>query len=72
MELIIIISKLNLNQLRENELDEMWKDGISEEEVQVTVNFEASWRVPNLLSARYLGEPVGAIDTEQVMLTRYA
>jgi hypothetical protein len=56
----------------EDELDEMREDGMSEEEVQATVSFEASWRVPNLLSARYLGEPVGAIDTKQVMLTRYA
>ena len=55
----------------EDELDEMREDGMSEEEVQATVSFEASWRVPNLLSARYLGEPVGSIDTEQVMLTRY-
>ncbi|MGI4737516.1 MAG: DUF6928 family protein [Janthinobacterium lividum] len=55
----------------EDELDEMREDGMSEEEVQATVSFEASWRVPNLLSARYLGEPIGAIDTEQVMLTRY-
>ncbi|TPG58954.1 DUF6928 family protein [Hymenobacter nivis] len=55
----------------EEELDEMREDGMSEEEVQAMVSFEASWRVPNLLSARYLGEPVGAIDTAQVMLTRY-
>ena len=55
----------------EDELDEMREDGMSEEEVQATVSFEASWRVPNLLSARYLGEPVGAIDTEQVMLIKY-
>jgi hypothetical protein len=55
----------------EDELDEMREDGMSEEEVAATVSFEASWRVPNLLSARYLGVPVGAIDTEQVMLTRY-
>jgi hypothetical protein len=56
----------------EDELDEMREDGMSEEEVQAAVAFEASWRVPNLLSARYLGEPVRSIDTEQVMLTRYA
>lgn len=47
-----------------DELDEMREDGMSEEEVQAVVSFEASWRVPNLLSARYLGKPVGAIDTE--------
>jgi len=55
----------------EDELDEMREDGMSEDEVQATVRFEASWRVPDLLSARYLGEPVGSIDTEQIMLTRY-
>jgi hypothetical protein len=55
----------------EDELEEMREDGLSEEEVAATVSFEASWRVPNLLSARYLGVPVGAIDTELVRLTRY-
>jgi hypothetical protein len=55
----------------EDELEEMREDGLSEEEVAATVSFEASWRVPNLLSARYLGVPVGAIDTELVQLTRY-
>ena len=55
----------------EDELEEMREDGLSEDEVAATVSFEASWRVPNLLSARYLGVPVGAIDTELVRLTRY-
>lgn len=55
----------------EDELDEMREDGMSEDEVAATASFEASWRVPNLLSARYLGEPVGSIDTEQILLTRY-
>lgn len=56
----------------EDELDEMREDGMSEEEVRAAVAFEASWRVPNLLSARYLGEPVRSIDIEQITLTRYA
>lgn len=56
----------------EDELDEMREDGMSEEEVRAAVAFEASWRVPNLLSARYLGEPVRSIDIEQLTLTRYA
>lgn len=56
----------------EDELDEMREDGMSEEEVRAAVKFEASWRVPNLLSARYLGEPVRSIDIEQITLTRYA
>jgi hypothetical protein len=55
----------------EEELEEMREDGLSEEEVAAAVSFEASWRVPNRLTARYLGMPVGAIDTEQVLLTRY-
>ena len=55
----------------EDDLAEMQEDGLSEEEVAATVSFEASWRVPNRLTARYLGVPVGAIDTEQVRLTRY-
>lgn len=56
----------------EDELDEMREDGMSEEEVRAAVAFEASWRVPNLLSARYLGEPVRSIDIDQITLTRYA
>ena len=55
----------------EDELEEMREDGMSEEEVQATVSFEASWRVPNLLTKRYLGETVRSIDTEKVMLTKY-
>lgn len=55
----------------EEELEEMREDGMSEEEVQATVSFEASWRVPSLLSARYLGEPVDSIDTALVIITRY-
>lgn len=55
----------------EEEIEEMRENGMSEEEVQATIQFEASWRVPNLLSARYLGESVGTIDTAQVMITRY-
>jgi hypothetical protein len=55
----------------EEELDEMREDGLSEEEVAATVSFEASWRVPSLLTKRFLGVPVGAINTEQVQLTRY-
>lgn len=56
----------------EEELEEMWEDGMSEEELAATVSFEASWRVPNLLTKRYLGESVGSINTEKVMLTKYA
>jgi hypothetical protein len=55
----------------EDELDEMREDGMSEAEVQAAVSFEASWRVPNRVSARYLGEPVRSMDIERVILTRY-
>lgn len=55
----------------EDELDEMRADGMSEEEVEATIRFEASWRVPNRLTKRYLGEEVGSLDPTKVQLTRY-
>jgi len=55
----------------EEELEEMREDGLSEEEVQATIDSEGSWRVPNLISKRYLGEYVGAIDVNEVILTKY-
>ena len=55
----------------EEEIESMKEDGMSDEEVEQLIKFEASWRVPNLLTKRYLGEYVGAIDTEKVMVTLY-
>ena len=52
-------------------LEEMRSDGMSEEEIQSMINHEASWRVPNLLTKRYLGETVNAIDTSKIILTKY-
>lgn len=56
----------------EDELDEMREDGMSEQEVEATIQFEASWRVPNRLTKRYLGEEVAYIDTDKVQLTMYS
>ena len=55
----------------EEEIEELQEDGMSDEEIEAMINFEASWRVPNLLSKRYLGETVGTIDTNKVKLTMY-
>ena len=49
----------------------MREDGMSEDEIQAMINHEGSWRVPNLLTKRYLGETVGAMNTDKVMLTMY-
>ena len=56
----------------EDEIEKMREDGMSEEEVAAAIQFEASWRVPNLLTKRYLGETVGAIDTGEVPVMEYS
>ena len=55
----------------DEEIEEMREDGMSDKEIDARIKFEASWRVPNLLTKRYLGETVGSIDTDKVMLTMY-
>jgi hypothetical protein len=55
----------------DDEIEEMKEDGMSDEEVDAMIKFEASWRVPNRLTKRYLGEPVSLMDTDKVMLTMY-
>ena|SRR5258705_7464718 len=55
----------------DDELEEMKENGLSKDEVDATIKFEASWRVPNRLTKRYLGDTVNSIDTNKVMLTMY-
>ena len=55
----------------DDEIEEMREDGMSDKEVEARIKFEASWRVPNLLTKRYLGEAVGSMDTDKVMITIY-
>jgi hypothetical protein len=55
----------------EDELDEMRENGMAEEEIQATIQFEASNRVPDLLTKRYLGENVLNMKTDKVKLTMY-
>jgi len=55
----------------DDEIEEMKEDGMSDEEVDAMIKFEASWRVPNRLTKRYLGEEVGSMATDKVMLTMY-
>jgi hypothetical protein len=61
----------SLSEAMEEMGEELREEGLSEEEIKNEVAFEAAWRVPNLLSKRYLGEYAGAIDTEKVQLTMY-
>jgi hypothetical protein len=55
----------------DEEIGEMREDGMSDNEVDKRIKFEASWRVLSLLTKRYLGETVDSIDTDKVMLTMY-
>jgi len=54
-----------------DDIQQMKEDGLSDEEVDAYIKFEASWRVPDLITKRYLGEPVGSISPDKVMLTQY-
>lgn len=56
----------------EEELEEMKEDGMTEEEIQAMIAFEASYRVPDRLARRYLGEDILFMDTDTVKLTMYA
>lgn len=56
---------------QDDEVEEMKEDGMSDEEVDAMIMFEASFRVPNRLTKRYLGETVGSMDTNKVVLTMY-
>ena len=55
----------------DEEIEEMKENGMSNEEVDAMIKFEASWRVPNRLTRRYLGETVSSMDTDKIMLTMY-
>lgn len=55
----------------DDELEEMKENGMSESEIQGLIKFEASYRVPNRLTKRYLEEPALSINPEKVKLTMY-
>jgi hypothetical protein len=55
----------------DEDLNDMREGGMSEENIQARVQFAASYRVPNLLTKRYLGKPVLQIDPRKVTITRY-
>ncbi len=55
----------------EEEIDEMKEMEMTDEDIEASRIFQASWRVPNLLSKRYLDECVSDIDTDKVKLTKY-
>lgn len=52
------------------ELDEMRED-MSEDEVQNTIRFEASWRVPGEVSKRYFGTRIDQLEYDAIQLTRF-
>ncbi len=54
-----------------DEIEEMKENEMSDEEIDAMIKFEASWRVPNRLTKRYLGETVAQIDSEKILLTMY-
>lgn len=54
-----------------DEIEEMKADGMTDEEILILVEHEASCRVPNILTKRYLGEAASSIDTKKIILTRY-
>lgn len=55
----------------DEEIEEMRESGMTNEEIDFQIKFEASWRVPNLITRRFLGEPVGEIDTDKITLIEY-
>jgi hypothetical protein len=55
----------------EEEREDMRDDGMSDADIEARIQFEASYRVPNLLTKRYLGEPVQEMDTQKVRIIRY-
>lgn len=65
----IAIAKEKIFQ--DDELVEMKANGMSQKEIDHAIAFEASWRIPNRLTRRYLGETVRTIYPGNVMLMRY-
>lgn len=53
------------------DIEDMKEDRFSDDEINRAITFEASWRVPNLLTKRYLGKTIGAINTSSIQLTMY-
>lgn len=59
------------NIFDDDEMEEMREEGMSEEELDAMIKFEAYWRVPDRISKRYFGEPVGQIDSGKILVTIY-
>ena len=55
-----------------DDLEDMRDGGMSEEEIEAQIKFEASYRVPNRLTRRYLGKSVLQCDISTIRLTKYA
>ena|ERR1700733_11920127 len=66
------IEILSQKMFEEEEINEMKGNGLSAEEIAALINFEACWRVPNLISKRYLGEKLDSLDPEKIILTEYS
>jgi hypothetical protein len=49
----------------------MRENGMTEDENKATIQLEASNRVPDLLTMRYLGENILYMNTDKVKLTTY-
>jgi hypothetical protein len=53
------------------EISYMKEDGMNDEEIEKMRVFESHWRVPSLLTKRYLGERIDQIDSDKLILTKY-
>jgi hypothetical protein len=56
----------------EEELEEMKENGMTEKEIQEMIRFEASNRVPDRLTKRYLGQDILSKNTDEFTLMMYS
>jgi len=56
----------------EEDLESMKEDGMTEADIQAMIEFEASYRVPDRLTKRYIGGDILSMDTDIVKLIMYS
>ena len=60
-----------VKNMRQESKDEILKRG-GEKRLKRYLDFESAWRVPDLISKRFLGEALSRIDGENLKFTKYA
>jgi len=65
------IESIEQTTFNKEEINYMQEDGMNNEEIEKMRIFESHWRVPSLLTKRYLGKRIDQIDTDKVILTKY-